>query len=149
MRVMLRAATPLDAGATGDILWHALREHPNVERTSAAEAISFCGEMIERDWVTVAGSGTAVLGFLARDGQEICALYTAPDARGQGIGRRLIEDAKQQVARLHLCAARTNRDAQRFYRRAGFVPAKADDAPRENRHEEPGMTFVWQKEAKA
>jgi ribosomal protein S18 acetylase RimI-like enzyme len=147
--VELRAATPLDAGATGDILWRALQEDAHTDDTTAAEAISFCGEMIDRNWVTVARQGASVLGFLARDGQEICALYTAPRARGQGIGRRLIEDAKQQVARLYLQAALSNPDVQRFYRSAGFVQAAVSDLRYGYEQEAPGMTFVWQKEAAA
>ena len=95
MSLELRPARPTDAGTIGDILHRFAAETPWMpELYSGAEAISFCGVMIDRGWVTVAEEGARVLGFLARDGPEICALYLAPEARGQGIGKRLLEAAK-------------------------------------------------------
>lgn len=148
MSVVLRAATPLDAGATGEILWHALRQSGSAELHSEAEAIGLCGVMIVRKWVTVAMSGSGVQSFLARDGQEICALYTAENARGQGIGRQLVEKAKREVPRLHLQTPVANAGARRFYARAGFVPGPSagrtePDATRS------ACTFIWQKEIAA
>ncbi|MDU9002426.1 GNAT family N-acetyltransferase [Sedimentitalea todarodis] len=148
MTVVLRAATPLDAGATGNILWQSLRRAPNAEVFSAAEAIGYCGVMIERNWVTVAMSGTGVQGFLARDGQEICALYTAATARGQAIGRRLVEKAKCEVSRLHLQTSGANTRARRFYARAGFVPVPPAHRARPDATQ-PAWTYVWQKEIAA
>lgn len=148
MSVVLRAATPLDAGATGDILWQSLRESPEIEISSAAEAIGYCGVMIERNWVTVAMSSAGVQGFLARDGQEICALYTAATARGQGIGRRLVEKAKCEVSRLHLQTPVINTRARRFYTRAGFLPIPSANFARPDATQ-PACTYVWQKEIAA
>ena len=76
MTVQLRAAQPTDAGATGDVLWKYLCRTdwmPNLY--TAAETISFCGVMIDRGWVTVAILDDQVEGFIARDGDEIHALY--------------------------------------------------------------------------
>lgn len=147
MIVELSRATPLDAGATGGILWNALQETGDTDVHSAADAISCCGEMIDRNWVTVARSGGTVMGFLARDGAEICALYTASHVRGRGIGRRLIEDAKSDVSCLYLRAAATNLGAQRFYRAAGFKRATPPAGASES--DVPAMTYVWHQEAKA
>lgn len=148
MSVVLRAATPLDAGKTGEILWQSLRESREADLSSAAEAIGYCGVMIDRNWVTVALTGTTVQGFLARDGQEICALYTAANARGQGIGRRLVEEAKREVSRLHLQTPDFHTDARRFYSRAGFVPIPPANNARPDTTQ-PACTYVWQKEIAA
>ncbi|WP_424987694.1 GNAT family N-acetyltransferase [Microbulbifer sp. S227A] len=144
MSVLLRAATPLDAGTTGDILWQSLRDSAQNELSSAAEAIGCCGVMIARDWMTVAVTGAGVQGFLARDGQEICALYTAADARGRGIGRQLVQEAKRKVPRLHLQTPAGNTGARRFYAREGFVPV--GPAGTTGQH---ARLYVWQKEIAA
>lgn len=142
--VTLRAARPLDAGAMGDILWDALRGSDDPDAPcSGAEAIGLCGLMIERNWVTVAASEAGVQGFLARDGEEICALYVAPAARRQGIGELLVKEAKRQLPRLHLQTAFSNRGAQQFYRQAGFVPLP----PLSGSDRDPtGIPIVWQQE---
>lgn len=148
MNVVLRPATPLDAGTTGHILWQSLRDSPAPERFSEAEAIGYCGVMIDRNWVTVAVFGSLVRGFMARDGQEICALYTAPEARGRGIGGRLIDMAKRESARLYLQTPDANSGARRFYARVGFSPVSppSDAATDEQQH---ARTYVWQKETDA
>lgn len=148
MSVVVRAATPLDAGAAGDILWQSLRASPEAELHSAAEAIGACGVMIERNWITVAVLGAAVQGFLARDGQEICALYTAPTYRGQGIGRQLIDEAKSKVSRLHLQTPKANTGARRFYAQQGFVPVSPVNRVTTDVTSHT-QTYVWQKEIAA
>lgn len=144
----MRAATPLDAGAAGDILWQSLHASPESDLHSAAEAIGACGVMIERNWITVAVLGGAVQGFLARDGQEICALYTAPPLRGQGIGRQLVDEAKSKVSRLHLQTPEANTGARRFYARQGFALVSPGNRA-EAEVTSPTQTYVWQKEIAA
>lgn len=58
-------------------------------------------------------------------GWQLRSMATAPQQRGQGIGARLLERAVQQVelsgGGVMWCNARSG--AQRFYERAGFMPA--------------------------
>lgn len=145
MRYFLRAATPLDAGGTGAILHRFNSDTPWMPKLhSEAETISFCGVMIDRGWVTVAESEQTgqLLGFLARDGAEVCSLYLAPGACGQGIGRALLTAAKAAQSRLVLHTFQANLGAQRFYLREGFAEcARGDGAA--NDEGLPDIAYEW------
>jgi ribosomal protein S18 acetylase RimI-like enzyme len=120
--VWLRPARPLDAGRIGRILQAFAEEAPWMLRLhSGAEAIACCGEMIDRGWVTVAGTGAKVDGFLACDDGYIHALYVAPGQRGRGLGARLIRAAQGGSESLSLWTFEANSGARRFYKRHGFA----------------------------
>ncbi|MBE1282057.1 MAG: GNAT family N-acetyltransferase [Rhodobacteraceae bacterium] len=143
MTVTLRAAYPTDAGTTGEILYRFMMDTEWMPKLyTAAETIGFCGTMIERGWVTVAEMDHQVLGFLARDGEEICALYVARGAHKTGIGKQLLDHAKEGSDRLMLWAFQHNVGAQRFYRREGFVPIETSDGSR-NEEGLPDIAFEW------
>ena len=149
MTFCLRSATPLDAGQTGWILHRFAAVTPWMPALhSEAEAISFCGEMIDRGWVTVAGRGRDVHGFLARDGQQVHALYVAPEACGQGIGKALLDAAKVGQLRLQLQTFQANDGARRFYRREGFAETARSDGAH-NDEGLPDITFEWRAQYKA
>ncbi|OED50609.1 GNAT family N-acetyltransferase [Rhodobacteraceae bacterium (ex Bugula neritina AB1)] len=145
MTLVLRPANPLDAGAMGDILFgfqHDTGWMPKLY--SAAEVIFFCGMMIDRDWVTVAERDGRILGFLARKGEEICSLYLAPSARGQGAGKALLDAAKAASPRLVLNTFRANTRAQRFYLREGFTETGRGDGSG-NEEGLPDISYEWRK----
>lgn len=145
MTYFLRAATPLDAGATGAILHRFNSDTPWMPKLhSEAETISFCGVMIDRGWVTVAESERSgqLLGFLARDGAEVCSLYLAPGACGQGIGRALLAAAKAAQPRLVLHTFQANLGAQRFYLREGFCERARSDGSA-NDEGLPDIIYEW------
>lgn len=59
---------------------------------------------------------------------DLETLSLLPEARGAGVGARLValvreEVARQRYATLHVTAVAANRDAVRFYEREGFAPA--------------------------
>lgn len=143
--IFLRAATPLDAGAMGAILIGFERNTEWMPKThSEAEAISFCGVMIDRGWCTVAEKSGKLCGFMARDDWEVCALYLAPEAQGQGIGRQLLETAKSQCSKLELWTFQANQGAQRFYLREGFQEIERTDGHR-NAEQLPDIRYLWQR----
>lgn len=145
MIAVLRAAQPTDAGATGMILHQALREGTeSAEVYSVVEAIAFCGTMIDRGWVTVAVLNRRVVGFMALDQGEICALYLAETARGLGIGQQLLSQARQSHSALSLRAAQSNNAAQRFYQRHGFVEVSRSNGEGTDENL-PDITYVWRK----
>lgn len=143
MTITLRPARSTDAGRTGEILHRFAREHDWMpELHSCAETIAFCGRMIEQDWVTVAEEEAGVVGFLARNGAEIHALYLAQAARGQGIGHRLLERAKSGQAELSLFTFQANTGAQRFYERHGFIEVARSDGA-DNDENLPDIKYLW------
>ena len=147
MSLLLRPARPTDAGSAGAILHGFAEEAAWMPRLhSQAEAIAFCGEMIDRGWVTVAEREGRVAGFLARDGEEICGLYLARAHRRRGIGARLLARAKADCARLELRSFEVNTGARRFYRREGFVEVGRGTGTG-NDENLPDIAYVWHKEA--
>lgn len=57
---------------------------------------------------------------------HVVAMWTAPDARGRGVGRAVLQHlaawARERELRLHLDVESGNVVARRLYERAGFVP---------------------------
>nr|WP_254429818.1 GNAT family N-acetyltransferase [Ruegeria atlantica] len=115
---------------------------------SRAETISFCGRMIEMEWMTVAETDQGVVGFLALNGNDIHSLYLAPDARGKGVGRQLLEHAKSRQSELSLFAFQANHSACRFYERNGFVEVARSDGA-DNDENLPDIKYVWNSEGAA
>lgn len=145
--MMLRPATPLDAGTTGAILSEFAETTPWMPRLhSRAEDIAFCGAMIERGWVTVAGRTERIEGFIARNGAEINALYVAADARGHGLGQALLQSAQKARDDLTLWTFDANMGAQRFYERHGFEAAQRTDGAG-NDEGLPDIRYIWTKGA--
>lgn len=143
---MLRPATPLDAGRVGAIMSAWIEETPWIPALhTRAEDIAYAGVMIDRGWITVAESET-VNGYLARNGEEIHALYVDPDTRGKGIGTALITDAMQRQNALRLWTFVANTGAQRLYERLGFSETHRTDGA-ENDEKLPDIHYAWKRTA--
>lgn len=143
VNVQIRAAQPTDAGSIGKILYQFQQNTPWMPKLYAeVEVIAFCGVMIDRGWVGVAEETDQILGFIARDGAEICSLYLAPGACGQGVGRALVDQAKAARADLWLRAFVANEGARRFYLREGFVEVSQGDGSN-NEEGLPDIRFEW------
>ena len=148
MTLTLRPAQPIDAGATGAILAQFQEQTPWMPKLySGAETIGFCGEMIDRGWVTVAVQAQRAIGFIARDQEEICALYVLGAAQNAGIGRCLLDDAMARCDKLWLRVFQANNGAQEFYARAGFGEAGRGDGTG-NDENLPDICYVWQRESR-
>ena len=144
----LRPARPLDAGALGAMLTEAVSAHSWKPRLhSATEDIGHVGRMIDRGWITVASDAeNRPLGFLARDGNYVHALYVAGTARSSGVGQRLMTQAKGARDRLELWTFEANLAAHRFYERQGFDIVERTDG-RTNEERLPDIRYVWEKPA--
>ena len=87
-----------------------------------------------------------VQGFLARDGEDILALYVRPSQTGRGIGRALMQAAKARCPRLRLWTFQANIAAQRFYLREGFAEAARTDGAG-NDEGLPDIHYIWERRA--
>lgn len=142
----IRPLTPADAAAYRAIRLRMLREHPEAFSDSAEERerepeAAFNERFASRvegpdRFVLGAFDGEALVGtvgFYRHDGPKLAhkggiwGMYVAPEARGRGVGRALLDAAVARVAAtcpgvawLQLGVATENGPAQRLYERAGF-----------------------------
>lgn len=142
---VLRAATPLDAGSIGAILSGWTDETDWMPRIhSRAEDIAHAGEMVARGWVTIAETEGRIAGFMARDAEDVHALYVLSEERGAGIGARLLADAMAQTDRLELWTFQRNLRAQAFYERHGFAAVERTGGA-DNDEGLPDIRYIWQR----
>jgi GNAT superfamily N-acetyltransferase len=74
---------------------------------------------------------------------DLDQLYVRPDRIGQGIGRRLLEVAREQSpAGLSLYTFQVNERARRFYERNGFMADWFGDGSG-NEEGQPDVRYVW------
>ena len=83
-------------------------------------------------------------GFMAVEGGVVRALYLEPSARGLGLGKALLDDAKGRAGRLELYTFEANAGARRFYAREGFREVRFGA---ENEEGLPDVFLVWQRGA--
>jgi GNAT superfamily N-acetyltransferase len=91
----------------------------------------------------VATEGERIVAMLTVEDGGIDQLYVAPDRLGEGIGRRLLDLAKErQPAGLSLYTFQVNDRARRFYERNGFVAEWFGDGGA-NEEGQPDVRYVW------
>ncbi len=136
-------ASPADAPAIANILTGWIAATPWMPRihTRASEKC-FARMLVDRGWTMVARDGGRTVGFLSRDGAEVHALYLSPAARGKGIGKALLDEAKTARSQLSLFAFQANKGACRFYRREGFIEEFRTDGAGNDEHL-PDIRFNW------
>ena len=93
-------------------------------------------------WVAV--DQGRLVGFLAlRRPDWIGHLYLHPDYTGHGLGARMIELAKHELAgSIQLWTFQSNAGARRFYARHGFVEVEHTDGDNEERAPDVRLTFT-------
>ncbi|MDG1431432.1 MAG: GNAT family N-acetyltransferase, partial [Paracoccaceae bacterium] len=145
MQMIIRPARSTDAGRTGAIMSEFIDTTDWMPRIhTRAEDIGFCASMIDRGWVSVAEVDGAVVGFLAKDAQEVNALYVANAAQGRGVGKALLDAAKQGAELLELWTFKANEGARRFYLREGFTEMHETDGTR-NDEKLPDVFLQWER----
>ncbi|NOR32000.1 MAG: GNAT family N-acetyltransferase [Sulfitobacter sp.] len=139
-------ARDLDAGAVGAILSEFVDTSDWMPRIhTRAEDIAHASRMIDLGRVHVAEDNGKVVGFCARNGDDLDALYVASEKRGQGVGAALLRHAQTVVNRLELWTFQANEGAQRFYLRHGFVELQRTDGSG-NDERLPDIQYEWQRE---
>jgi GNAT superfamily N-acetyltransferase len=157
--VLVRRVTAEEWRALRDVRLRALEESPHAFATRFAEARTRPDEWWI-DWAARSASGEAQAMFLAWEADEpvgiagtfvddgarwLISMWTAPSARGRGVGRALVE-AVVELARaagtreLLLEVTEGNDDAHALYRSCGFVDAGSGEA-----NEDGTGTFVMRR----
>jgi GNAT superfamily N-acetyltransferase len=141
----LDTAAAGDAGTLGAILSDWVEDAAWMPRLHTRdEDVDWCRELIAAGGVRLLRGPGGVAGFAARQGTEIPALLVAAPWRGQGLGRRLLDDAKAlSPGRLEAWTFQANARGRRFYERAGFHEAELSDGGR-NEARLPDVRFVWE-----
>ena len=122
------------------ILWSFTRATPWLPRHRPVWVdAQLMGRIIRQGWVRQV-NGAA---FIARDRERIHALYVHPASRRQGLGRRLLNDAKSRSDRLELWVLERNLIARKFYAAQGFK--EVDFAPEGLGNDEnmPDIKMIW------
>ncbi|MPL82872.1 hypothetical protein SDC9_28821 [bioreactor metagenome] len=139
--ILLRPAGAADRAAIARI-WHASAGHGGAPNLPSPE---FLRERVEAAlgtlWpeVTVAEEAGEIVAFLALAPARgvLEEIFVRPDRIGQGLGRQLLDLAKQRMpAGFTLYTWAQNAPARAFYERAGLVRAQ------EGRHPERGHPVV-------
>ncbi len=148
--VELRRATDADAEAAAEVFISSRRTAlPTVHFPYSDESV--------RGYVRDILIATTE-GWLAQDADQVVAvmslkpgwveqLYVATDRHGEGIGRRLLDLAKERSdGGLQLWTFQVNDRARRFYERNGFTVAEMTDGAGNQEHE-PDVRYVWRRTA--
>lgn len=148
MSVTLTEAAPRDAVALARILGDWLRGTGWIPVLhNRGEDLSFLRRMIASHRVLVARDAEgAALGFIAVKQGDIAGFYLTEAARGQGIGKALLDRVKETEPRLALWTFQANTGAIRFYTREGFVEVERTDGAG-NEERLPDVRMIWRREA--
>jgi ribosomal protein S18 acetylase RimI-like enzyme len=93
-------------------------------------------------WVALDTDGT-VVGMMDVAVGDLSQLYVRPDRLGEGIGRRLLDIARESSPDgLTLYTFQVNERARRFYERHGFVAEWFGDGSA-NEEGQPDVRYVW------
>jgi GNAT superfamily N-acetyltransferase len=146
--IEIRRATDADATAVADVYLasfkHALPSvkhgHPDHEIYGyIADVIGRSGEC----WVAVDGEAVVAMMFLKPGWVD--QLYVAPDRLGEGIGRSLLDLAKERsTTDIQLWTFQVNKRARRFYERNGFEALEMTDGAGNEEHE-PDVRYLWRR----
>ena len=136
---MIRPAMPGDEDAMGRILSAWIDETPWMPRLHTVEEdLAFCKSLIPHTFI--AGERE---GFMAVKGGSIDQLQIAAAARGQGLGRALVDYAKTLSGRLDCWTFQSNAPARAFWWRMGFAPIGGTDG--DNEEGLPDIHLEWRR----
>lgn len=109
---------------------------------SHQEDVKICARLIQTTQVWVLEQDDLVTGFIAVEKGFVNSLYLAPDARGNGHGKALLDAAKRDADRLELWVFQANPRAIRFYQREGFAEVERTDG-QGNDEKLPDVRMAW------
>lgn len=141
----LRRATAADATAVAEVFlasFHATYEFPLAHADDEVRGW-VRDDLIPTQETWVAEDAGSIVGLMTIGPGKLQQLYVAPDRLGQGIGRRLLEQAKDRSrGGLSLWTFQVNDRARRFYERNGFSAVEFGDGTG-NEEGQPDVRFEW------
>ena len=148
--IAVRRATAADADAVGDVYlasFHATYAFPLAHTDD--EVRMWLRGVVAREtpetWV--ADEGGRVVAMMVVGPGELDQLYVVPDRLGSGVGRALVNTAKDRSPRgLGLYTFQVNERARRFYERNGFVVEALGDGSG-NEEGQPDVRYAWRPDA--
>ncbi len=144
---MIRPARLSDALPCAKILQQWINEthwFPNPAPESASEQAM--ARRISSGVVMVAQNAGGIVGFVAYEGGFLECLYLEKEARNQGLGRALLDLAKNNGAEtVSLWVLQRNHAARRFYAREGFCEVELGDGD-DNEEGLPDIRLEWKRE---
>jgi len=143
--IEIRRASLADAEAVADVYlrsFHATYAFPLAHTDDQVRGwIRGLVSSAQETWVAV--DGGRVVGMMVVGPGDLDQLYVAPDRLGAGIGRGLLETAKERSPDgLSLYTFQVNERARRFYERNGFTPEWFGDGSA-NEEGQPDVRYVW------
>jgi GNAT superfamily N-acetyltransferase len=143
--LVIRAAVLDDMPQCAAILNRWIDETPWMRRVHDHDDVvrHYRESVYASDDVIVAERAGTVGAFLALSKNAfVTALYAHPDFRGEGVGKLLLDAAKQKsTGGLSLWTFAANEAAQRFYRREGFIEIRRTSG--DNEEGLPDVLFQW------
>jgi GNAT superfamily N-acetyltransferase len=150
--ITLRRATGADANAVADVFlrsFHATYDFPlahtddEVREWVRTRLVPRMETWVALDTGPVGEDPERVAGFATVEPGWLEQLYVDPDRLGEGIGRLLLERAKErQPDGLSLWTFQVNARARRFYERNGFTVVRFGDESN-NEERQPDVQYAW------
>jgi GNAT superfamily N-acetyltransferase len=145
-RVTIRPAGPADAAAVADVYLASFKATYDFQLAHSDDQVrAWIRDVVlpaGGTWVAVDPRG-AVVGMMDVATGALEQLYVRPDRLGDGIGRALLDLARERSpGGLSLYTFQANARARRFYERNGFVAEWFGDGEA-NDEGQPDVRYVW------
>lgn len=101
-----------------------LDAHGFIRREYWQDCFGGVSEAIPLAEVYTALSGDEIVGFIGLNEGHIEGIFVDSAHRSEGVGKSLIDFAKELYPKLSLCVYEKNERAVDFYRREGFLPIR-------------------------
>lgn len=112
--------------------------------SSRQDRAYFEGEVFDSSELWGAFEGDVLVGFIALAPGWVEKLYVRPTHHRRGIGRLLLDFAKDRQPYLRLWTFTANTRARRFYEANGFVAIHETDGTGNEQHE-PDVLYQWRR----
>jgi GNAT superfamily N-acetyltransferase len=110
---------------------------------TAEEDLAYVGALFGDHEVWIAENDVGVVGFAILSSDQLLQIHVEPAQQGQGIGTRLLDQAKERrPAGFTLWTFQKNVGARRFYERHGLELVRLTDGEG-NEEREPDVQYAW------